>query len=418
MHHRILTLVTLLVCAAFFAARLYDQAVHQFAWDFAINWTAGFGLRTGVPLYDGPAMRDIGMRYVSPAMGLVFTNPYNSYIGPPTTALFHVPFTFLPFHLALQVYRACIMGAFVSAVLLVSTVYSLHGRASGWLWSMLALLLLDPVLLSVWIGQVDAWVMLALAVGIWAWRHERWWWLGAALGAATLLKVSPLLCIGYFLMRRRWQVFTGATLFIVSALILAAVMGGIGNLATFVLNVAPTLSHASLHAENQSLPAWLARLASPTTDLNVFNTGIAEFRLLSPALSLAGVGAFCWLNRGRDDHPMTLPLLVVVALLAGPITWDHYASWAILALPAFADPNQWMSLNPRERRNVGALLLIGGVLLAVPALYFAPAAVAEAWWLRLATGTKTIGLLFWGGVGCWMVWGSRRASQAMKGVDQ
>ncbi|NJM41048.1 MAG: hypothetical protein HC853_09865 [Anaerolineae bacterium] len=68
-----------------------------FAWDFAINWTAARGLLEGVSLYDWHSLQAIGITHIGPRMADLFQDPYTSYIGLPTTALFLLPFAPLPF---------------------------------------------------------------------------------------------------------------------------------------------------------------------------------------------------------------------------------------------------------------------------------------------------------------------------------
>ena len=400
---RLLPLIAIGIAALFFALRLSRSLASEFAWDFAINWTAAHALRSGVPLYDGAALRQIGLARIGPILQSTFTTPYNSYLGPPSTALLYLPFTWLAFPAALALYRAAIGLAFGLAVLIGGLALPAEDRARGWLWGALALLLFDPVNLSLWLGQVDAWVLLGLALSTWAYRRERWVQAGIGAGVATLLKVSPGLLIAYFVLRGRWRAASASALAMLALLGLAQVIGGGENLRTFLLAVAPTLSGGSLHTENQALPAYLARLFSASANLSTFAVGIGGYRLLSYTLASAGLlGLWLRARQGRE-HALALPLLVLLALLIGPLTWDHYTSWAIVALVAMADHQLWWGRPSRERINLAALLLIGAGLLAMPTLYFAPAAVAALGWLRLLTGLKTIGLLLWLGAGVWLM---------------
>ncbi len=80
-----------------------------------------------------------------------------------------------------------------------------------------------------------------------------------------------------------------------------------------------------------------------------------------------------------------------------------------------ADRRYWDGLSGRQRRNLGALLIVGGILIGVPMFYFAAPAIAEFWWLRLATGTKTLGVLLWFGSGLWLLTAfNRRQAEASR----
>lgn len=399
---RLLPIVVVASAALLFAVRLSRSFAAEFAWDFAINWTAASALRSGVPLYDGAALRQIGLTQVGRIMESTFTTPYNSYIGPPTTALLYLPFTWLAFPAALALYRLLAGLAFGAAVLLGGLALPAEDRARGWLWGALALLVFDSVNLSLWLGQVDAWVMLMLALSFWAYRHERWVVAGIGAGVAALLKVSPGLLVAYFVLRGRWRAALASAVAMLGLLGLAELIGGGENLRTFLLVVAPALSGGSLHTQNQALPAYLARLLTASADLGTFTVGIGGYRLLSYVIGLAALLALWLRARAGREHALALPLLVLVALLIGPISWDHYTSWAIVALVGMADGRLWQGRPSHERTKLAVLLLAGATLLALPTLYFAPQAIAALGWLRLLTGLKTIGLLLWLVAGAWL----------------
>jgi hypothetical protein len=398
-----LTGAALAIAAVLFAVPLWRRCVNEFAWDYGINWTAGYALRTGLPLYDQPGLRQIGQDLANPVLRVAFTSPFNSYIGPPTTALLYLPFTFMPFAASLWLYRLVILGMFFGSIALASASLPRQDRRTGWLWGTFALLLYDPVSLSIWIGQVDAIVTLGLAISIWAWRKERWWLAGAGAGVAALLKISPAVFIVYFLLMRRYTAALGALLTGLCLLIGAALIGDHNNLASFFAKVAPALAGGTLYSENQSLPAWLGRLTTTDTDLNDFTRTLGSVRWLAPIIAAAGVGWIWFEARDRRYPGLGLSLLVLVALLCGPIAWDHYSSWSIITIITMADHRLWAELTARQRRNIRGLLLIGGALIAAPMVYFAPGAIAAFWWLRLATGPKTIGLLLWLGAGGWLL---------------
>jgi hypothetical protein len=46
---------------------------------------------------------------------------------------------------------------------------------------------------------------------------------------------------------------------------------------------------------------------------------------------------------------------------------------------------------------------VGACLIGAPTLYLTPQAIAALPWLRLLTGTKTLGLLLWLGCGAWLM---------------
>ena len=86
--------------------------------------------------------------------------------------------------------------------------------------------------------------------------------------------------------------------------------------------------------------------------------------------------------------------MVLVALLAGPLTWDHYLSWAVIPVMLFAaalQPRQWLLLF---------LLLLP---LAFPVPYIKADAVAEYAGWRILTSAQILVLLL---LAMWMACGS------------
>lgn len=396
----------LAVAAVLFAATLYRRWASEFAWDFAINWMGGYALRVGLPLYDGAALRPVATGLVSPLMRHEYGQIYTSYVGPPTTALLLLPLSYLPFSGALFLYRVLSLVAFGAAVWVAGLALPPQDRRAGWTWGALALLLLNPVQVSLSAGQLDAWVALSLAVSTWAYARGRWWLAGSGAALAALLKVSPGLLILLFLAQRRYRAAAAALLAAAALVGLATWVGGPSNLRSFLFEVAPALARGTLHIENQSLPAWVARLSAPDTDLNQLTAGLGALRWLGPALALAGTA---WLARAPRAVALPQPaigLLVLVALLAGPLTWDHYASWSIVSLAGLADRRLWQEQPAGRRRWLAGLLLAGGLLVAWPISYFSPAQIEAHWWLRLATGSIAAGLMLWLGAGARLLLGA------------
>jgi alpha-1,2-mannosyltransferase len=232
-----------------------------------------------------------------------------------------------------------------------------------------------------------------LALTAWALERNRWGLAGVGLGIATLLKISPGLLILYLLLRGKWKVTLTAALVVLALLASSILFVGPGTLQTFFQVVLPSLSQSSLHIENQSLPAWVARLFLPDTDLLDFDRGIGAFRYLTFFVAAAGIVLIWYMCRKEPWRPLECGAVILVALLAGPITWDHYVSWAIIALVLLADGRLWAFRRMRYVRNTRAFALLGAVMLLLPTAYFTASMVANNPLLRWATGIKTFGLL-------------------------
>lgn len=173
-------------------------------------------------------------------------------------------------------------------------------------------------------------VALVAAAGGLAWR-ERWTAAGLCCGIAAAIKATPLIVLGYFVLRRRW----GAAAAMVAALLAASLLpdliapapGGRPWLAHWLDGIvrAPLLGDALGHwftvpVLNQSLPGTLFRLVMlqwPATVADHFGVGIAA---VPPPVA---PGQFAALARAAQ--------VAVVALGFAAIAWQHWGGRRALA---------------------------------------------------------------------------------------
>lgn len=391
--HQWLVAIGVALAALYFLFHLWLRVTFGFAYDFAINWTAAVAQRAGISLYDHATLHQLGLRLIGPDMAGTFRETYTSYIGPPTTALMYRPFVGLTFGVGLTLYRVLSFAAFLLAILLTGLALPRPSRRLAWLVGLVMLLVSEASVASLQLGQVDAWIALALATSVFLASRRRDGAAGIGIGLAALLKVSPTLIIVYCLLRGKFRMAATAVATAVTLLVVATLAGPPDDLARFVTVVAPSLSAASLHIQNQSIAAWLARLAVRDTNLTLFSASLGAFVWLSVPIA-AGLLGSAW-NRWRQSAfvSLELGLLIIVSLLVGPLTWAHYASWALVTVVLVADRRLWEPWPPRQRAALLLAFSLSIALLALPTLYFGPAIIDGSWWLRLATGFKTTGLL-------------------------
>ena len=247
------------------------------------------------------------------------------------------------------------------------------------------------------LGQVDGFVMLALAVGLWASVRERWYLVGAALGVAVVLKISPWIVLVFIVLRaaRHWKrVVVGAVVALVVLVVASAIVGGRPHdFVTWIDDVAPTLAGGNRSVENQSVPALLARLFTGATDLVETSTSLGALRYLAYAIGLLGSVGLWWWRRNRAYVPLEFGVVILVALLSGPISWAHYLTWAIIPLMLLVDPERLARAG--RRVTAAVLVVLGGatLLMALPVKYPTPEQVAAHWYSRPYSAAGTVALL-------------------------
>jgi hypothetical protein len=245
--------------------------------------------------------------------------------------------------------------------------------------------------------------MVALAIAIWASVRDQWRVVGAALGIATLLKISPGLLLVYLVLRGRRAVILPAIISAAGLLAVATIVGRPGDTVKWVTDVLPEVSKGGLLVNNQSIPAWVARLFGSNLNWLSLDTDLGAWRFLAFLVMAAGLAAVFLVRRRRPLVPLELGAVILVALLAGPVTWDHYPTWAVLTLVLMADLRWW---EGRRRGEVAALLVVlaGGLALMWKKTLYPTADVIRSDWTRhLESGTKTVGMLAFLAVALWLL---------------
>ncbi|HQQ62970.1 MAG TPA: glycosyltransferase family 87 protein [Pseudomonadales bacterium] len=372
------------------------KAFHFRPWDYSINWMAAMALRDGKPFYDMAVMRDLAATYIAANSRGIFTGSYNSFIGLPTTAMLHLPFTFLDFEQSVPVYRLLCLVAMSLAVFLAGLTLPVALRVRSWLVGTLFVLWWHAPLFSLQLGQVDAWVMLSLAIALFAISREQWKLAGAGIGIAALLKISPLLLIVYCALKKQWQLVLSALLVCVAGLLLSWLPQHGEALHQFFQTVLPALGDSTRQVQNQSLGAFCARLFTADVNLLDFSKPVGAWKFAGFLCVAAMLLALHWRNRVLQAGDVAI--VILLALLAGPISWDHYLSWAILPVMLFAANLSADTTAGRHRRVLLLLLLL--LPMFFPVYYVRPELVANNGWWRCVTGLQMLSLL---ATAVWMI---------------
>lgn len=341
------TLLSLLALSR--AGHFYQQAFGGFAWDFAINRTAAQGMLNGVSLYDRAALHQLAIDHIADQNSeKLFNGRFTSFVGLPTTAMLHLPFALMSFENSARWYRVCSALAMLLSVFLVGCAVPPAQRGMAWLTGLFCLLLWNACSFSLRLGQVDAWVMLSVAATVLAINRKKWVWAGLAVSLAVVLKISPAWLLVYCLIKRQWQCLFSASVCVVMSLLLSAWLSADDDVYRFFSVILPSLGDSPIHPQNQSLGAGLARLFAVDNNLLSFATGIGGWKLVGIAVAAALLVIRC----AREHNMQRVSLegvgvMILCALIAGPLTWDHYIAWAIIPvvlLAARISGWQWLAL--------------------------------------------------------------------------
>jgi alpha-1,2-mannosyltransferase len=362
--------------------------------DLEINWVAAQRLVDGRPLYDRAAARAQAVVDFGRGVGTPYTHTFTDYVGTPVVAFLHVPLLAFGFGSATVIARLVAVLGMLAAVALTTLALGRSARVPAALVGLGGLLLSAGAVRALDLGQAQGVVTAGLAVGVWGTARKRWALAGVGLGVASVLKLSPALLVLYLALRREWRAVRWAAATAAALSACAAAIGRPDDLAVWVRHVAPTVSQGTRVIWNQSLPAWFARMFSHHPDVTAY-APIGAWRLLGVAVALAATIGLWWARRRCAIAPLDLGILVLVALLAGPLSWDHYLVWALIPLVLVFDPERWAGRSPGEATALLGALAIGTLLLYLPTNALWVLTLHDGAWSQLRSGPYTLAVLLY-----------------------
>ena len=96
-------------------------------------------------------------------------------------------------------------------------------------------------------------------------------------------------------------------------------------------------------------------------------------------------------------------MLVLVALLAGPITWDHYTAWSLLVVVLIVDVARWGGRSWLEVALLAAPLAVAGWIMRTWTTYPLPPQVEAHWYLHATSSVKSVAMMLLLGVALWLL---------------
>ena len=380
--------------------------------DFTSYYVAAKALSEGEPgalYYPEPvgsllAQASVQHPWIDIANRAGVANP-NYYLYPPLFAVAFIPLAALPYKVAFAVWLLLNVGFLVASLLLC-----LPPRERRTLLGVAASVLLAGASYPVWhhlkIGQSSLLVLLLLAASLALLRRGRETAAGAILSGAILLKLTPVIFVALFLIRRRWRA-AGAAIGGVAALsLLSGFAAGWKAQVTYFTRMVPLLSAGTAFYPNQSLNGFLTRLLSLGDDRKAdLSVGLPEARLLAGAAAAIVLGLsllLVWRRRREAEFAAEedgFALLVVASLLASPISWEHH--YVALLLPAWILVSRWCAIGAARRGAAswaGVALALSGSYIGVavfekfglgplrPLLDSAATLGGAALWILFATG--------------------------------
>lgn len=226
-----------------------------------------------------------------------------------------------------------------------------------------AALLLEPVYHTLYLGQVNVFLLALVTADITRAAAGRR--AGLGIGVAAAIKLTPALFIVVLLTARRYRdAATAAAAF--TACALAGYLADPAASALYWTRLFDDTSRVSAtYISNQSPYATLARLAGGTTHLSPW------YPALAAALAAAGLTAAT--RHARAGHWLAATAATgTTTLLISPISWTHHFVWALPALLTLTLPTTTTSRTRAAARARTAAAAAGYLLFITAPMWFTP----------------------------------------------
>jgi alpha-1,2-mannosyltransferase len=219
-----------------------------------------------------------------------------------------------------------------------------------------ATLALEPVRSNMDYAQINVLLMLLVVVDLTNQQTTRTWWRGCLVGLAGAIKLTPLLYLAAFVVRRDWRSLArGVGTFVVATAVSWLILPSDSNLYWFHQATDAQRTGPIAIVSNQS---WNGLLRRPPFHWG--NLTAVLWVILVIATVACGVFLAARLTAAHRTAE-TVMALGLTELLVSPVSWTHHWSW--VAIAPIAAVSLW-----RVHRAVAWLLLVL-VALAVVAPY-------------------------------------------------
>lgn len=301
----------------------------------------------------------------------------NYYLYPPFFAVLAAPLGALSYHAAHDVWYLINLAAL--AGFLVALVRSCRpaGVAEAAAAAILAAVMW-PALFTFGAGQANYVILLFVFGSLVAAERGKDAAAGLLIAAAAAIKLTPALLAAYFLWKRRWAIAAWTAGGLAAFTIASAAVVGMRAHSIYVTEMMPLLARGCAHWVNQSVSAFLSRLAGA----DMFDWSLAPpslfVRAASTIVSLGFIAAAAWVTRGaprESTFRLEFALILVTTLFISPISWIHHA---VLSLPALFYLLFHLARHGRLSLTRALLLACCFTLIGI---YLKPPGLFQAAWL-------------------------------------
>jgi alpha-1,2-mannosyltransferase len=213
------------------------------------------------------------------------------------------------------------------------------------LWAVgLLLASYTPIPDNAWMGQANLLALLPALLGL-ALAPRRPLTGGVLVGVAAMMKMSPALYLGYWLLRRQWRPAVAACVTAVGLSLATLPLVGPATQIRFYAEILPGFLRGDYHdltvpislPANHSIPdLWNLLWPGPTrTSLS----GPAQWA--SKLCAVAALGAWAWRFRRPGEEAKAIGALTILMVVIPAYTYEHHLVFLLPAVLAAATLSPW-----------------------------------------------------------------------------
>lgn len=304
------------------------------------------------------------------------TGTITPYVHLPLFAVLARPILSFPFPVTTTILLVVNVAAIVLSLFLI---LRLTNHTSGLRWlcgAIIALSFCYPLRYGLRLGQTTPLVFLGITSLYYLNRYGHQKLSGLLLGWIISLKITPILFLCYFLIKKRWSVAISTVITLLAIVMASVILAGWESNLAFLNNIMrlSTLSLASWN--NQSIDGVMLRWATGARHLYDWHLLALPGALKAVKYAVLACVGLLWLgallkarNRESDrGNLLAFSLTIIISVMFAPIAWSHYLLFLLFPCLVLA-----MDLM-RDKKTPYRTWLIGGVgisyiSMALPAPY-------------------------------------------------
>jgi hypothetical protein len=267
------------------------------------------------------------------ARALGFRNTLH-FIYPPFAALALEPLSLARWQVALLAWRIALVALTLGSIYLTLLLAGGDNLLLKFVLSAAAVFSFFPFGETLFQGQIDPFIVFLWVAGVYFIRRERPVWSALCFAVGTMVKVSPVLAVGLFLLRRQWKWLFSYSAWIALLTGIAVWRLGWENHVLWLTQVFPGLSRGMAFYANKSSTALIFELylhRVPVVSAYDVPSWLAMIVKGANLLVYSGVLLYFWKkNRRPTAIVYELVTLSLVTILISPVAWRHHYLLALI----------------------------------------------------------------------------------------